>query len=83
MVQLPEVVDGIARTLAPHTLAHYAVELATAFHWFYDHCRVLSSEPGSEAVSQARLKLVQASKAALARTLALIGMSPPRRCRAC
>ena len=77
MVQLPEVVDGIARTLAPHTLAHYAVELATAFHWFYDHCRVLSSEPGTEAVSQARLKLVQASKAALARTLALMGMSAP------
>ena len=77
MLQLPELVDSIAVTLAPHALPHYAVELATAFHWFYDHCRVLSSDPADAALTKARLLLVDAARAALARTLGLMGMSAP------
>ena len=77
MVQLPEMIDAIAVTLAPHALPHYAMELATAFHWFYDHCRVLSSDPADEPLTKARLKLVDAAKIALARTLTLMGMSTP------
>ena len=45
MVLLPELVESMARTLEPHHLPHYALELATAFHWFYENCRVLSSNP--------------------------------------
>ena len=77
MLQLPEIVDSIAATLAPHSLPHYAVDLATAFHWFYDHCRVLSSDLGDAPLMKARLKLTDASRVALARTLALMGMSAP------
>jgi arginyl-tRNA synthetase len=77
MLQLPELIDGIAVTLAPHSLPHYAVELAMAFHWFYDHCRVLSSDPADAPLMKARLKLVEASKIVLARTLDLMGMSTP------
>jgi arginyl-tRNA synthetase len=77
MAMLPELVDTIAQTLAPHHLPHYAAELGTAFHWFYDHCRVVSSEPGDEALTKARLKLCQASKMVLARTLGLMGMTAP------
>ncbi len=77
MLLLPEHVDTIAVTLAPHALPHYAGELATAFHWFYDHCRVLSSDPADAHLMKARLKLVQASKTVLARTLGLMGMSTP------
>ncbi len=77
MLQLPEIVDSIAATLAPHSLPHYAVDLATAFHWFYDHCRVLSSDPADAPLMKARLKLTDASRVALARTLALMGMSAP------
>ena len=77
MLQLPELIDAIAVTLAPHSLPHYAVELATAFHWFYDHCRVLSSIPEDAPVMRARLKLVEAAKVALARTLDLMGVSAP------
>ena len=36
MVYLPELVESMARTLEPHHLPHYSLELATAFHWFYD-----------------------------------------------
>ncbi len=64
-------------TLAPHSLPHYAVELATAFHSFYDNCRVLSSDPADEPLMKARLRLVDASKIALARTLDLMGISTP------
>jgi arginyl-tRNA synthetase len=79
MLLLPELIDAIAVTLAPHSLPHYAVELATAFHWFYDHCRVLSSDPADAPLMRARLKLVEAAKIALARTLTLMGMSTPER----
>ncbi|MXW30393.1 MAG: arginine--tRNA ligase [Chloroflexi bacterium] len=77
MLQLPEIIDSIAVTLAPHSLPHYAVDLATAFHWFYDHCRVLSSDAADAPLMKARLKLTEASRVALARTLALMGMSAP------
>ena len=77
MAMLPELVDTIAQTLAPHHLPHYASELATAFHWFYDHCRVVSSESGEEALTKARLRLCEASKTVLARTLGLMGMTAP------
>jgi arginyl-tRNA synthetase len=77
MMMLPELVDTVAQTMAPHHLPHYATELATAFHWFYDNCRVVSSNPADEAMTKARLKLCQAAKTTLARTLGLMGMSAP------
>ncbi|MCH7945462.1 MAG: arginine--tRNA ligase, partial [Armatimonadetes bacterium] len=77
MLLLPEHVDAIAFTLAPHALPHYAAELATAFHWFYDRCRVLSSDPADAPLMKARLRLVEAAKTVLARTLGLMGMSAP------
>ena len=77
MLVLPEHIDSISVTLAPHALPHYAVELANAFHQFYDHCRVVSSEPGEELIMKSRLKLVEAARIALARTLALMGMTAP------
>ncbi len=79
MLVLPEHIESIAVTLAPHSLPYYAVELATAFHWFYDHCRVLSSDAADEPLMKARLRLVEASKIVLARTLTLMGMSTPER----
>ncbi|MQF86942.1 MAG: arginine--tRNA ligase [SAR202 cluster bacterium] len=79
MLQLPEIIDTIAITLAPHALPHYSVELATAFHGFYDHCRVLSNDPDEEPIMKARLKLVESAKIALSRTLDLMGMSAPEK----
>ncbi len=76
MLQLPELVESIALSLEPHQLPYYASELATAFHDFYEKCRVVSDD---EALSKARLKLVAAAKLALARALGLIGVSAPER----
>ncbi len=74
ILRLEEVVEHAAATLAPHHLTYYAQELATAFHSFYHHCRVVGDNP---ALSSARLALVQAAKIALANTLRLMGMSAP------
>jgi arginyl-tRNA synthetase len=76
MLRLPELVEAIAVSLEPHQLPYYAVDLATAFHDFYEKCRVLSED---DALSMARLKLVSAAKIVLARALSLMGMSAPER----
>ncbi len=76
MVLLPEIVEIVAHTLAPHHLTYYAQDLATVFHSFYKQCRVVSK---NEALSQARLKLVAAAKLVLAKTLHLMGMTAPEK----
>jgi arginyl-tRNA synthetase len=76
MLLLPEIVETIAHTLEPHHLTYYAQELATAFHVFYKHCRVVTSD---KAMTGARLKLVKAAKLVLGRTLNLMGMNAPEK----
>jgi len=73
---LPELVEIVAQTLEPHHLTYYAQDLATTFHGFYRDCRVISE---NEALTKARLKLVEATKIVLARTLHLMGMTAPEK----
>jgi arginyl-tRNA synthetase len=75
MLTLPELVESIAESLEPHHLPHYAMELATAFHDFYEKCRVV--DEANKDLSRARLKLVAAAKSTLSTTLSLMGMSAP------
>ncbi len=77
MVVLPELVQHMAETLEPHHLPRYATELATAFHWFYQQCRVVSEAPEDMPLTLARLKLVEACRIVLARCLSIMGMSAP------
>ena len=77
MVVLPELVQHMAETLEPHHLPRYAMELATAFHWFYQQCRVVSEAPEELPLTLARLKLVEACRIVLARCLSIMGMSAP------
>jgi arginyl-tRNA synthetase len=74
LVQLPELVEMAARNLEPHHLTYYAQDLATVFHSFYKQCRVISDD---EELTKARLKLVEAAKIVLAKTLHLMGMTAP------
>ncbi|MBL7126298.1 MAG: arginine--tRNA ligase [Dehalococcoidales bacterium] len=76
MLLLPELVETIATTLEPHHLTYYAQDLGTVFHSFYMQCRVVSKD---EALTRARLKLVEAAKTVLSRTLHLMGMTAPER----
>jgi len=79
MLQLPELVDQMARALEPHHLPHYATELANSFHNFYENCRVVSSNEEDNAMTAARLKLVESAQIVFHRTLELMGMSAPDR----
>jgi arginyl-tRNA synthetase len=76
MLLLPEVIEVVAQTLEPHHLAYYAQDLATVFHSFYMQCRVVTDD---EKMTRARLKLVEAAKTVLAKTLNLMGMEAPDR----
>lgn len=80
LLRLEEVVERIAITLEPHHLTRYGMDLADAFHLFYDHCPILKQ--GTEItqdVRYARLRLLRAAQAGLARTLSLLGMVAPER----
>jgi len=76
LILLPEIVERVAVTFEPHHLPYYAQDLATVFHSFYKQCRVVSKD---EALTNARLKLVQAAQIALAKVLHLMGMAAPEK----
>ena len=75
MLRLPELVEYMAERLEPHHLTSYAMELAQSFTDFYGACRVIDAD--QPELSRARLRLTLAAKVALARTLALIGITAP------
>lgn len=75
LLRLSEVLHITVTRLEPHHLAYYAHELAATFSAFYRDCHVL--DPANVPLSQARLKLVQATQIALARSLGLMGMNAP------
>ncbi len=76
LAELPEVVAAAAASRSPHYLTNYAREVATAFHAFYDSCRVLVPE---RDLRVARLILADATRIVLANVLELLGISQPTR----
>ena len=79
MLRLPELVQQMARTLEPHHLPHFTMELAQAFHGFYENCRVISANPEDADLTLARLKLVESAQIVFRRSLELMGMNAPER----
>ena len=79
MLHLPELVAHMSKTLEPHHLPHYSMELATAFHGFYENCRVISSHAEDKDITLARLKLVESAQIVFRRSLELMGMNAPER----
>jgi arginyl-tRNA synthetase len=71
---LPEEVQRAAEQYRPLLIANYAYELAKRFNDFYHACPVIQSP---EPVRTARLALVDATRAALANSLALLGIEAP------
>ncbi len=76
LLLFPETLEMVATNLEPHHLPYYAQDLATAFHNFYEKCRVITED---ENLTAARLKLVEATRIVLAKTLRLMGMNAPER----
>jgi arginyl-tRNA synthetase len=74
LAKLPEEIKMIAESRQPHHLTTYAYDLATAFHSFYNNCRVNTD---SKELAQARLYLVNAARQVLKNVLTLLGISAP------
>ena len=76
MLELPEVIEQTAKTLEPHHLPHYSMDLATVFHNFYEQCRVVTDD---KEMTKARLQLVDATRIVLVRALHLMEMTAPEK----
>ena len=80
LAEFPRIVATAAELREPHRIARYLEDTASAFHKFYDTCRVLprGDEP-AEPVHSARLTLVAATRTVIANGLGLLGVSAPER----
>jgi arginyl-tRNA synthetase len=76
LVRYPEVVEGAAETLEPHRLIFFLLDLAGAFHRYYNQQRVLADDP---LATEGRLALVVAVRTVLRNALDLVGVSAPDR----
>lgn len=82
VARLAEVIESAAAHYAPHMVAQYSLDLATAWNGYYNHkgadgkpdTQVVRAEPG---LREARLALVQKVRDTLAAALALLGIEAP------
>ena len=72
----PEVVAAAAEMLEPHRVTFFLMDLAAAFHAYYNRHRVLVEDP---RVAAGRLLLVRTVQQIIANGLGLLGVSAPER----
>lgn len=70
-----DVVQGAARTLAPHHVSHYLMDIAGQLHSYYAAHQVLGA--GDDTLTLARLALLRAVGRVIANGLDLLGVSAP------
>ena len=69
-----EEVERAARDYAPQRIARYSYDLASAFHSFYNKCRIMGVEP---KLAEARLALVTVTAHVIRHSLGILGVSAP------
>ncbi|MFH1981143.1 MAG: arginine--tRNA ligase [Pseudomonadota bacterium] len=74
MGAFPEVVQRSARLMEPHRVTFFLMELASAFHAYYNKHRVIGDDPD---MTGARLYLVEAVRRVIRNGLSLLGVSAP------
>jgi arginyl-tRNA synthetase len=74
LLDFPDALAIAAARRETHEVPRYCYELATAFSAFYRDCKVLTED---EALSSARLALVDATRSVLVNGLDLLGISAP------
>jgi arginyl-tRNA synthetase len=74
--QYPEVVSTACQALAPHMVANYLKELASALHSYYNDTKFLVDDA---QIKQARLSLITATRTVLRNGLQLLGVSAPEK----
>ena len=76
LAEYPEMLARAAEGMAPHDVAFYLRDLASAYHSYYAAVRFLD---GSAAAMAARMALLQATAQVLRNALAVLGVSAPER----
>jgi arginyl-tRNA synthetase len=76
MNQYPEVVENSANFMEPHRITYYLMNLAAAFHSYYNKHRVLTDD---SVLTQARLHLITAVQKIIRNGLVLLGVSAPEK----
>jgi arginyl-tRNA synthetase len=74
LAEYPETVATSAEKLEPHRITYFLMNLATAFHAYYNKHRVLSEDP---VLSRGRLVLVESIRKVIRNGLALLGVDAP------
>ncbi len=74
LARFPEVVESAALNEEPHQLTHFLRDLANDFHTYYNAHQFLVDD---EALRDARLKLILATRQVLRNGLNLLGVSAP------
>jgi len=78
--EFPTVVASAAELREPHRVARYLEALASAYHKFYDACRVLPmGDEETTELHRARLALCDAARQVLANGLGMLGVNAPER----
>ncbi len=76
IAELPDEISASAETLEPARLTRYAIDLATAFHSFYNACHVNVEDAD---LKEARLKLIDCARITLSNVLRLLAVSAPEK----
>lgn len=74
IAQYADTVEDAARTLEPHRVLFYLIDLAAEFHRFYNRHRILTDDA---ELSAARLFVCRATRSIIRKGLGLLGASVP------
>ncbi len=77
ILYFPDIVASAAQKLQPHLIPHYLLDLAAAYHNYYQKHRIVN--PDNKPLSGARLYLSEAVRIVVHNGLELIGVSAPSR----
>ena len=76
LANFPEEIRIAAETYEPSRLTHYASSLASAFHSFYNACRVKCEDT---ACRDARVKLIDATRVTIQNVLSILAVTAPEK----
>lgn len=74
LLDFPGVVEDCADSLEPHRVCNYLQDVATAFHKFYQECRIVTED---HSLTTARIALCRATRYTIANGLSILGITAP------
>ena len=74
LLRFEEIIEDTANDYEVHRLPQYALDLASAFHRFYNDCKILDED---KKIREARIELALATKFVLSNILSIMGISSP------